>query len=205
MKIVEPSFSFNVEYYPAEMILRIERAGRVCYQSEPQGDPEAFVRTLIRKGHYSVLEHESISVRLIVDRGVSHELVRHRLASFSQESTRYCDYGKDDIEFIKPVNIHDDDKWRELWTIAMMKSEAIYKEMRKIGVPPQVARSVLPNSLKTEVVMTANIREWRHVLVLRSSPAAHPDMRHIMRLLLKEFKSIWPALFEDIRCADDQA
>jgi thymidylate synthase, flavin-dependent len=198
MRIVEPHYVFTNFPESGAMLLRLERAGRICYQSSPKGDPADFVRMLISKGHHSALEHESFSVRFVVDRGISHELVRHRLASFSQESTRYCNYGKEDIEFIKPVDLREDSMAFNVWKTAMLMAEDKYTAMINHECSPQIARSVLPNSLKTELVMTANLREWRHVLALRTSPAAHPDMRHIMRKLLAEFKAGWPIVFDDI-------
>jgi thymidylate synthase (FAD) len=165
---------------------------------------------LIEKGHESVIEHFSISVRFIVDRGVSHELVRHRLCLFSQESTRYCNY-KGGVTFIIPpwVNIEPGEykfdselKIKSLssirWAQALWDAEDSYLRLLTDGWTPQQARSVLPNSLKTEIVCTANIREWRHILKLRTSPAAHPQFLEIAKPLLQEFKNKIPVLFDDL-------
>lgn len=200
MKIVNPSFGILNKEVGAFLLQRLEQAGRVCYQSEPRGNPELFVQSLIKAGHHSVLEHESISVRLIIDRGVSHELVRHRHAAYSQESTRYCDYNKGDIEFIKP-HWYDTAALqnKQEWEGALRQAETFYRKLRSLGFSPQDARGVLPNALKTTVVMTANIREWRHVLSLRTSKAAHPDIRLIMSQVLVGFQGQYPVLFDDIR------
>jgi thymidylate synthase (FAD) len=213
MILVKPSFEILTKTYPLEILKRIEAAGRICYKSEDKITNEsapAFVRRIIKSGHESAFEHESISVRFIVDRGVTHELVRHRLAAFSQESTRYCDYSGG-VTFIIPpwVNINpgdyssdlmraDVDNASDAWFDAMRFDEDYYLNLLKEGWSPQQARSVLPNSLKTEIVMTANLREWRHVLKLRISKAAHPQMREIMIPLLSKFTRLLPDIFEDI-------
>ena len=162
-----------------------------------------FIRILIRKGHESVIEHETISVRIVCDRGVSHELVRHRLASYSQESTRYCDYSSDkfqsNISFICPVEIAEDPRKFVVWMDTMLTIEKSYKSLIALGVKPEIARSVLPNSLKTEIVVTMNLREWRHFFILRTSPRAHPQIRAISGALLKEFQALLPPVFEDIK------
>lgn len=190
-------------------ILRIiESAGRVCYKSEDKitdDSAEAFVRRLIRSGHESVLEHASLRARIICDRGVSHELVRHRLASYSQESTRYCNYSQGkhghEITVIEPAWLASEaagHNARVVWWSAMVSAEQAYFHLLDLGWTPQQARSVLPNSLKTEVVMTANIREWRHFFQLRCSKAAHPQMQEVAAQLLAQAAQIAPALFEDI-------
>jgi thymidylate synthase (FAD) len=161
---------------------------------------------LIKSGHESVLEHEKITVRFVCDRGVSHELVRHRLASFSQESTRYCNYSKDkfggELTFIVPLFGDDGDdviSAEEIeWKKAMADAERHYMNLIKMGCVPQQARSVLPNSLKTEVVITANIREWRLIFKQRTGKKAHPQMRELMCPLLDELKESLLPLFEDI-------
>lgn len=188
---------------------KIEHYGRVAYKSEDKitGDSaERFVKMLIKLGHESVLEHVSISCKFIVDRGVSHELVRHRIASFTQESTRYCNYQGEkfggEITVIQPTDLNYDQligPWKE----AMLHAEDAYMKLINAGVSPQLARSVLPNSLKTEVVMTANLREWRHFFKLRCSPKAHPQMREVACMLLKEFKEKLPVIFEDINSYED--
>lgn len=162
---------------------------------------------IIKRGHESVLEHVSFSVRFTTDRGVSHEIVRHRIASFSQESTRYCNYSSDkfggDVTFIIPTffeesHLKDGDKKYEKWVEEMMSIEKTYLNLLKDGATPQEARTVLPNSLKTEIVVTMNLREWRHFFKLRTAPAAHPQMRELVCPLLSEMKELLPAVFEDI-------
>lgn len=218
MKIIRPSAHFEGHPVGTEMLKAIEEAGRTCYKSEDKikaGSAEDFARMLIRRGHESVLEHVSLRARFIVDRGVSHELVRHRLASYSQESTRFCNYSGDrfggEITFIQPpwVSVEENEENKndfyrgetqpdQSWIIAIEESEKFYFRLLDLGWTAQQARSVLPNSLKTEVVMTANAREWRQVFKLRCSAAAHPQMREVMLPLLKEAHSICPVLFEDL-------
>lgn len=208
MRIIDPSFTWLGNAPDGDqMLANIAAAGRVCYQSESKSDDAAFVRKRIGQGHESILEHEKISVRIICDRGVSHELVRHRIASYSQESTRYCNYSKgkfgSELTFIRP---YWDDRsisaemirLRACWQEACLNAEWSYKKMIDAGCTPEAARAVLPNCLKTEVVMTANLREWRHFFKLRCAPAAHPDMRIIANMLLTAFKDVVPVVFDDI-------
>ena len=181
----------------------LELCGRTCYKSEPSDKitSEDFIRRLITSGHESVLEHFSVSLKITCDRGVSHELVRHRLASYSQESTRYCNYKGKDIEFIKPVSLKEDTVPYILWKQHCERSERTYLNLINSHVTPEIARSVLPNSLKTEIVMTANLREWRHFLKLRYSGTTgkpHPDMKVIAEMILEYFKSTLPVIVEDI-------
>lgn len=206
MKIIPASYKILTDLDGPEILRTIERAGRVCYKSEDKitdGSAERFVRSLIEKGHESVLEHVSISVRFIVDRGVSHELVRHRVASFSQESTRYCNYSKRtffgfEITVIAPTALNLNENSYAHWEWGCKCAEKAYFQMLAMGATPQEARAVLPNSLKTEVVMTANLREWRHILRLRTDKAAHPSMREVMVPLLAELKERVPVIFDDI-------
>lgn len=208
MTIIDPSFTWLGNAPDGDqMLANIAAAGRVCYQSESKSDDAAFVRKRIGQGHESILEHEKISVRIICDRGVSHELVRHRIASYSQESTRYCNYSKgkfgSELTFIRP---YWDDRsisaemirLRACWQEACLNAEWSYKKMIDAGCTPEAARAVLPNCLKTEVVMTANLREWRHFFKLRCAPAAHPDMRIVANMLLTAFKDVVPVVFDDI-------
>ncbi len=183
----------------------IEAAGRTCYKSEDRitaESAEKFVKHVVDSGHESVLEHGNITVKFVCDRGVSHELVRHRLAAYSQESTRYCNYGKNrfenEITVIKPFFFNEDSEEFFLWHSACIYAEKVYLEMINRGITPEKARSVLPNSLKTENVMTANIREWRHVLKLRTSEKAHPQIRELMLPLLAELSEKYPILFADL-------
>jgi thymidylate synthase (FAD) len=201
VKIIEPDFSVEMGFNSATLALwKIERAGRVCYKSEGAMDEQsapAFVRKIINNGHHSVLEHGTTTVYIICDRGVSHELVRHRLASYSQESTRYVNY-KEGITVIKPSTIEQGTSLYALWLSAMLQAEESYRRLIETGASPQEARSVLPNSLKTEIVVTANFREWRHIFKLRCSKAAHPDMRYIMCKVRDHFVSVLPAVFDEI-------
>ena len=199
MKIINASYHIETPIDGAEMLKRIEKAGRTCYKSEDRITDESaksFVRKLIECGHESVLEHESITVRFVCDRGISHEIVRHRLASYSQESQRYVRYN-DDIEFINPrmPNAKTYEAWQELCE----RAEETYRELLSYGVQPQQARSVLPNSIKTEIVMTANLREWRHFLKLRTAKVAHPQMRELTVPLLQELQERIPVVFDDIK------
>lgn len=205
MKIIPASYEILTPLDGDEILREIELAGRVCYKSEDKisdGSAERFVRPIIERGHESVLEHVSISVRFIVDRGVSHELVRHRMASFSQESTRYCNYSKDgfgnEITVIEPTALNLNGNAYMHWEWGCKCAEKVYFQMLAMGAAPQEARSVLPNSLKTEVVISANLREWRHILRLRTDKAAHPQMREVMVPLLNELKKEVPVVFEDI-------
>ena len=199
MKIINACYSIETPIDGAEILKRIEKAGRTCYKSEDritEQSAKGFVRKLIERRHESVLEHESITVRFVCDRGVSHEIVRHRLASYSQESQRYVRYNGD-IEFINPRMPNA--KAYEAWKKLCERAEETYKELLSYGVQPQQARSVLPNSTKTEIVMTANLREWRHFLKLRTAKAAHPQMRELTVPLLKELQERIPVVFDDIQ------
>jgi thymidylate synthase (FAD) len=182
MLIVEPSVT--LEWITPEPLKAIEAAGRTCYKSEDKisdNTAEGFVRAIIKRGHEAVIEHACASFRIVTDRGITHEIVRHRIASYCQESTRYCNYAKDkfgrEISVIKPPAMaqHQEKAWRE----ACEAAERGYFEMIDSGAAPQIARSVLPTCLKTEIVMTANFREWRHYLKLRLAPAAHPQIIEI--------------------------
>ena len=204
MRIVKPSFHIE-EVDGMELLKKIEKAGRTCYKSEDRITDDSaltFVKTICKSGHESVLEHEKVTVRIICDRGVSHEIVRHRIAAYSQESTRYCNYSNskfgNEITVIEPLFFKDNPERYELWKTAMEQAEATYFSLLKIGASPQEARSVLPNSLKTEIVVTYNLREWRHFFKLRTSAAAHPQMREIARPLLKAFQAQIPVVFDDI-------
>lgn len=205
MKIIKPSFEILDNINGNEMLRKIEAAARTCYKSEDKitdDSAEKFVRNLIKRGHESALEHEKISVRIICDRGVSHEIVRHRLASYSQESTRYCNYSHwkfcGEITFIRPCFWEDDSEAYKLWLIAMQKIENYYIGLMNRCATPQEARTVLPNSLKTELVMTANLREWLHFFKLRCAPDAHPQMQEIARMMLKEFSQKIPVVFDEL-------
>jgi len=202
MEIIKSYFIIEDEIDGERILKNLERYGRTCYKSEEKITPDSaakFIRKILKSGHESVIEHEKITVRIICDRGVSHEIVRHRLASYSQESTRYCDYKKKgSITVIAPLFFEEDsEKWK-IWKEAMLTSEKAYNRLRELGASPQEARSVLPNSLKTEIVITYNLREWRHFFRLRTSKRAHPQMREITIPLLQEFKKRIPVIFDDI-------
>ena len=218
MKLIKASYEIITPINGEEILKQIELAARTCYKSEDKieytmnthGSPpfiansaRVLIPKLIKNGHDAMLEFGgNITVKFICDRGVSHELVRHRLASFAQESTRYCNYNKEeDIIFIQPcwiTDISSDNEDVINWYDAMCESEDRYNNLISLGWSPQQARSVLPNSLKTEINISANIREWRHILKLRTSKAAHPQMRELMCPLLDELKNKIPILFDDI-------
>ena len=199
----------------------IEKIGRVCYKSEDYitEDGESarkFVAMRIRNGHEAMIEHSFLSVKFTVDRGVSHELVRHRIASFAQESTRYCNYAKDkfgaECAFIDlEPGIMLDNKMKKMsgeeialvmaeWTSAMEDAERHYMRLLELGATPQIARAVLPNSTKTEITVSANYREWRNFFKLRVPADVHPQMREVTIPLLKELKGMIPVIFDDIEC-----
>lgn len=218
MKIIEPKVTIEQMPTHRQALLIVERAARTCYKSEDKGGTEASAEKLIRScltrkpaPHESVIEHVVATVRFVVDRGVTHEIVRHRLCSFSQESTRYCNYSGDkfgnEVTFINPCFWGDGstDSYdnRIDWEEAMAFAEKKYLLMTARGCKPEQARSVLPNSLKTEIVWTANFRQWRHIFSLRCSPAAHPQMRQVMRPLLAEFIKRHPVFFDSLPTVGD--
>lgn len=208
MKIIEPSVIFLTpmnEEAGIAVMKRIEAIGRTCYKSENKISSDSykkFITNLIARGHESVLEHCYISVKFICDRGVTHEIVRHRLAAYSQESTRYCNYS--DNKFGNEITVINPRFWEKesanyyVWCNSCQVAENAYFQLLQNGATPQEARSVLPNSLKTEIVMTADIREWRHFFRLRCSKAAHPQMREVAKMALMVFYEVMPELFEDI-------
>lgn len=238
MKIIEPSYEILQCPDGEQCLAFLERCARTCYKSEDKiekgqrfsredqyfaGAPEwrvkpsshKLIRHVLERGHESVIEHMVITVKFIVDRGVSHELVRHRLCAFSQESTRYVRYTEEGAEgheltFIKPcfwkwdgpLDSHSKTAVLEenmsTWFRSMLDVEQRYQQLLDGGATPEQARSVLPNSLKTEIVTTANLREWRHILKLRTSPKAHPQMRQVMQPLLEELRKRIPIIFEEL-------
>ncbi|MGI6452839.1 MAG: FAD-dependent thymidylate synthase [Syntrophomonadaceae bacterium] len=187
-------------------IEKIERYARVCYKSEEKmakGVPNTpFLHSILSRGHESVIEHEKISVLFIIDRGISHEMVRHRIAAYSQESTRYCNYSKDkfggEITVIEPFFFEKNTEAYGCWEEACLAAEKNYLKLLDQGFSAQQARSVLPNSLKTEIVVTYNMREWRHFFRLRSDAAAHPQMRQVAIPLLLTFQERFPEIFGDL-------
>lgn len=214
MKIIDAGYEImfidlNDPQVVKDIYNRIETIGRVCYKSEASKDgSEEFIKRLIKRGHEAILEHVSLTVKFTVDRGVTHEMVRHRLASYAEESTRFCNYGKDkfgnEITVIKPIFLKDkpeDDREYRHWYCTCKLAEFSYLGMLDEGATAQEARSVLPNSLKADLVMTANIREWRHFLKLRAAGTTgkpHPQMLEVTVPLLNELRMKLPALFEDI-------
>lgn len=191
-----------------EMYRIMEYAGRTCYQSVGNGNPVKFISGIVNRGHESVIEHCSVTVEFVTDRGVTHELVRHRVAAYSQESTRYVKYD-DSMKFIMPIEfvpfgtldvseITDMKKKYDIWFNQCQSSALAYRELIKDGASPQTARSVLNNSLKTSIVVTFNLREWRHVLKMRCSVSAHPHIKEVMIPLLLYFRGKFPGIFDDI-------
>lgn len=209
MNVIQPQIFIETEINGAEILKLIERVGRTCYKSEDRitdSSAATFVKNIISRGHEAVIEHYNITVRVICDRGVTHEIVRHRVASYAQESTRYCNYSKDkfgsEISYIEPCfwdrNTEEGKKKYTLWKEVMEYTEKKYMELIEAGATPQEARSILPNSLKTELVMTMNLREWRHFFKLRTAPASHPQMREVAIMILDKFKELIPVVFDDI-------
>lgn len=211
MKIIKPNFEIMDKINGKSILKNIEKYGRICYKSEDRITDESankFVRMILKKGHESVLEHEKITVKFVCDRGVTHEIVRHRIASYSQESTRYCNYSQDkhgnELTFINPFFWKKDTKQFKIWEETMKVIEKNYiKLIKEFKDSPEEARSILPNSLKTEIVVTMNLREWRYFLKLRTSERAHPQMREITIPLLKQFKELIPIIFDDIIVSTD--
>ena len=205
MLIIKPSVEIITPIQAMTVMKRIEEIGRTCYKSEAKmtkGSEAKFVEKLINSGHESVLEHCTLSVRFTVDRGVSHEIVRHRIASYSQESTRYCNYAQDkfgkEITVIEPCYLEPNTSRYLIWKTTCESCEIAYMALLGQGCKPEEARAVLPMSLKTELVMTANIREWRHFLKQRCSPAAHPQMREVALVLRNQLVEGLPHLFKDL-------
>lgn len=225
MKLIKPSI--ECVWYTTPPLKTIEKAGRTCYKSEDKittDSAEIFVRSLLSKGHEAMIEHASASYRVICDRGVTHETIRHRLFSYAQESTRFCNY-KGGVTFIVPPWITIDQEFIDVeltqkcngteftqdkvlrdsrwdlatisWYCSLAGTETTYQALLKEGWTPQQARSVLPNSLKTEIVITGNLREWRHFMNLRTTKAAHPQMREIAFMILKNLQSRIPVLFDE--------
>lgn len=204
MRIVEPLHEFVTPLNRDAILSRIEECGRTCYRSEHNSGKESasrFVRMLVKRGHLSVIEHCALTVRFVTDNGILRELTRHRIGvSFSVESTRYCSYDKDqfgrEISVVRPSGLNKDNE--AFWKNACEGAEQEYFNLLKSGAKPEIARSVLPLCTATTIVMTANLRAWRHVLSLRCASAAHPDMRQLMRPLLQEFNEALPEIFEDV-------
>ena len=183
---------------------RIERACRTCYRSEDKISEESYKNLLtncLNRGHESVLEHEKITVRIYSDIGTYKDLTRHRFASFSVESTRYCSYNKDkygnEIAVVNPVYIEDKEVF-ETWKKAIEDMEKAYMKMKELGASTDMCREILPHSTAAEYTMTANIREWKHILELRTTNHVHPAIRQVLIPLLLLFKEQMPEIFGDI-------
>lgn len=206
MKIIEQSIEFITPLNGKKMLERIEAVARTCYKSEDlikEGSAEKLVAALVKNEHDAMLEHITISVKAITDRGVSHEIVRHRMASYAQESQRYINYSKDkfggEVTFIKPNYWSTTDPAYHRWEWCMRTMERKYLELLEDGAKPEEARAVLPNSTKTEIVMTLNLRSWRNFFKLRCAKTAHPMIRSLAHMILAEFKKEIPIIFDDIK------
>lgn len=212
MRVINAGYEIISDLNGAEILKHIERCARVCYKSEDRitdGSAEKMVAALIRSGHEAMLEHYSFTVKFICDRGIANELVRHRIASFAQESSRYCCYAKDkfgkELTFINPCFWEPDSDNYARWFHEMDEAEKTYLAMIESGATPEQARDILPMSIKTEIVMTANLREWRHFLKLRAEGVTgkpHPQMLEITIPFLKELKQKIPVVFDDIMSED---
>lgn len=210
MKVVKPSVELLYPIDGEEILRHIEAAARTCYKTEDKVTEDSykgFIERLIKRKHGAMLEFGNLAVRVICDRGVTHEIVRHRLFSYAQESTRYCNYSKDkfgnELTFIKPCFWSGDGKFPEhvkytIWQQAMLNAERDYLLAVEYGATPQEARAILPNSLKTEICISGNIREWIHFFELRTAPEAHPQMIEVAKMILELFKSQVPIVFDNI-------
>lgn len=204
MKIIQPYVYLDEDELAPGKLRALERAARLCYKSEAAITADSapdFLRRLLSRGHESVIEHEKATVYFVTDRGVTHEIVRHRVGSYSQESTRYCNYGGGkfggEITVIEPFFLEPGSGRYALWHESCLAAERAYLALLADGTP-QEARDVLPNSLKTEIAVTYNFREWRHFFRLRCAPQAHPQMQQVAIPLLLRFREALPCLFEDI-------
>lgn len=215
MKIIKPYYKIltDISNGGIKELQFIEQAARTCYKSEDKitedgESAKALIKQLIKSGHEAMLEHSSLSVKFVVDRGVSHEIVRHRLFSFAQESTRYCNYSKgkfgSELTFIEPCFWDIKDYNMITWLAVCSCVETAYFNLLKEGAAPQEARTVLPNSTATEIVVTGNYREWRHFFKLRTDKAAHPQMREVAIPLLRKLRKKIPIIFDDIRVDAEQ-
>ena len=205
MKVINPSVEILSDVDGQQILKHLEKCGRICYKSEDKITDDScdkFLKGIIKRGHEAVIEHYSITLKFVCDRGVTHEIVRHRLASYCQESTRYCNYTNDkfgnEITVIKPCFFDEESREYFIWKRSMESTEKAYFDLLDCGATPQQARDVLPNSLKTEIVMTANIRELRHFLKMRCDKAAHPQMIEVACMALNELHDKVPILFDDI-------
>lgn len=214
MRIIEPGYELvrparTDDAARMEILTAIEDAARTCYKSAAKNkSPEAtakFVKNLVSAGHEAMIEHVSMTVRFTVDRGISHEIVRHRVASYAQESTRYCSYNKEkfgsEITVIRPSEFEPGTANYEIWAQACQACEKAYFALLENGAAPEFARDVLPTSLKTEIIVTMNLREWRHFFRLRAAGTTgrpHPQMRQVAQPLLEEMRRFLPEIFGDV-------
>jgi thymidylate synthase (FAD) len=204
MKIIEPTIQVEKVDYK-QVMKNLERACRTCYRSEGKITEESYktlLKNCINRGHESILEHEKVTIRMLCDIGVYKDLTRHRIASFSIESTRYCNYGKDkfdnQIKFIKPVNMEEGTELYNKWYDTCKIIEQNYIEMSKLEATPDQLRMMLPHSTAAEVTMTANIREWKHIFSLRCTKHTHPAVEQLMIPLLLKFKKEMPEIFDNV-------
>ena len=210
MKIISPSFEILSSVAPEVILKNLEAYGRVCYKSENKATPastDPFIRKLIKSGHESVIEHEKITVRIICSRSVTHEIIRHRIASYTQESTRYCNYAQErfgnELTFVKPCFWAYDSAAYSIWLKQMQSIEDNYLALIAASATPEQASSILPSSLKSEIIVSMNLREWRHFFKLRTSKRAHPQMREISIPLLCAMQNLLPAVFDDITATEE--
>ena len=207
VKIVEPSVEIITEIDGDKILKTIERAARTCYKTEDNISEDAssakkMISKLIEMGHTAMIEFADVHVILTADTGVLKDLTRHRHCSFAVESTRYCNYSKgkfgNEITVIKPCNIEEGSKEYDLWLDCMNNIETTYNQMAELGCKPDQLRMLLPHSLKCNINLKANVREWRHIFSLRCAKAAHPSVQEIMKMVLVEFHKQIPILFDDL-------
>jgi len=203
MEIIKPSYEILTNINGIEILKFIEKISRVCYKSEDKIDLTSytiFIKKLVANNHLAMLEHFNISIKFIHNREFTHELVRHRVASYAQESTRYINYAKQNegLIFIKPYWFDKQEHLIETWQALMLNIENNYISMKNFGLSPQAIRGILPNDIKTEIVVTTNLREWKHILELRLASSAHPDMRRILYPLALELKNKIPIIFDNL-------
>ena len=207
VRIVKPNIEIISEIDGKKILKHIELCARNCYKSEGNitediSSAERMINKLIEMGHTAMIEHYSITFKMLCDIGVYKDLTRHRMCSWAIESTRYCNYSKDkfgnEITFIKPVNIKDNTDEYAIWYNTMSEIEQSYNEMAKLGCTPDQLRMLLPHSTAASVICTCNIRELRHIFGLRCAKAAHPSVRQIMLMTLNEFHKRIPLLFDDL-------
>ena len=200
MKIIQPSYEILTSIRREDVLKHLENCGRTCYKSEDKITDDSagkFVEKIVKRNHLAMIEFYDVQVRFVHNRGFTHEMVRHRLCSYAQESTRYCDYSGE-LTVIDPwwrKNFSNDFTAYLTWKVQMRQSETAYKDLREKGLSPQAARGVLPLDIKTEIVVKTNLREWKHIFELRCAEAAHPDMRRVMIPLRDEIKKQLPEIF----------